>query len=171
MRQPSLPVSATCLWYRHGDLDSDPLPAIVFRSSSEGRLDLVVFEFRNLLPKNVKAVRHRDDLMATRQKDATYQGGLWDYGETWTEWQGETGSAKQRAEDAWNEEKIEANLMSLYDQKGDGSAVEIATEMAQLTGVIWNHQQVNARIRVVLARRKREAEALLKEDAAETAVN
>lgn len=164
MGRPALPIGANCVWYRHGDLASQPVAAMVTSTDPSGRLKLVMFEQGNRpVSCHGMAVPHKDDPAVKNQPpDALRRTGVWDFAEQWTEYPDAPKDEQAEKARELDRRKLEAMVTEMYEEKGDGSSVEIAKAMTHICGEEWSHQKVTGIIlnykRLLERKKKKELE-------------
>lgn len=172
----SLPVGARCRWFRNGDLDEAPIPAMVNRSRKTGILGLTVFTPGSQSIQDVSSARHvsHPDVHLRPYLLDDPRVGLWDYVPGQLVIQGDRlmlaimpggpvcklvrldVAATRIPELAFrggqpspthSREEQEAKVLELAQKYGPASSARIAEEVSAWGGEAWNHQRVSQCIR------------------------
>ena len=72
-------IAETVWWYRRGQLDRDPIPALVTRSDRSGMLELSAFPPLARTIEAVSGVRYRWDPYLKTHPQVVHDNGFWDF--------------------------------------------------------------------------------------------
>lgn len=75
----TIPVGEMCLYYRQGDKNTLPMPAVVTKTSPIGLLALTCWPHNAVSPCCVVGVRYCDDPYLQNHEEVKLECGTWDY--------------------------------------------------------------------------------------------
>ncbi len=170
------PRTLMALWYRKGDMQSEPRPAIVTRINKFGVASLTAFAPNAVIPDIIDGARHHadpyvEDHLAAVQEDGR---GTWDYVEVEKDFMDKANSKLQAAREAEEKKQraeqverskppqpvqampeLDLDALSVDEiivqaRTAGYNAVQIAVVLTKKTDEQWNHQKVNARQRELI---------------------
>ncbi len=173
------PRTRMALWYRKGDMQSEPRPAIVTKINKFGVASLTAFAPNAVIPDIIDGARHHADPYVGDHLPAVQEDGrgTWDYVEAEKDFMDKANSKlraareaedkKQRADRAEQAEQakppeptvampeldldaLSADEIIVQARIAGYNAVQVAVVLTKKTSEQWNYQKVNARHRELI---------------------
>ena len=160
----TLGVGQVCLWYPRGNKKENPRAALVtgpYPTAANGVLSLTVWTTGRGVGECFEGVSYIDDPRLAINANVAANNGAWDYSDT-LESVEERVERKKKTERPrpWanlDSDALAGEIVKLFEEFGEGRAVDVAARVTLDTGRDHTHQKVNAIRREYLSKQVKAA--------------